>query len=68
MSSVTHYAATVGALSRSRTPHDPELVEARRNLRVERTAEHIRKLLDGWPAPMPDQLDRLALLLRDGSS
>jgi hypothetical protein len=54
----------IASLTRSRTADDPELVEARRNLRAARLADQIRKTVDGAPARTAEQRDRLALLLR----
>lgn len=56
--------ARVASLSRSRTPDDPDLVAARRNLRAERLAEHIAAQVAAWPQLTDAQLDRLAVLLR----
>lgn len=58
--------ARVASLSRSRTPDDPELIEARRNLRAERLADHIEKVVAEAPPLTPQQRDRLAGLLRGG--
>ncbi len=60
--------ARVASLTRSRTPDDPELIDARRNLRAERAADYIRKTLDAAPALSAEQCDRLALLLRGGDA
>lgn len=55
--------ARVAALSRSRTPDDPDLVQARERLRAARFEEHVRQLVDGAP-PLDDAArSRLALLL-----
>lgn len=62
----THERARIASLSRSRTADDPELVEARRNLRAERLADYIKRTVDAAPPLTADQRDRLALLLRGG--
>lgn len=62
----THERARVASLSRSRTADDPELVEARRNLRTERLADYIKRTVDAAPPLTADQRDRLAVLLRGG--
>lgn len=62
--SLTATHAKVAALSRSRTADDPELVEARRNLRAEKLAECIRRTVDSAPPLTDAQRDRLAILLR----
>jgi hypothetical protein len=53
-------------LTRSRQPDDPDLVDARRNLKAERLAAYIQKAVDQAPPLTPEQRDRLALLLRGG--
>lgn len=62
----THERARVASLTRSRTPDDPELVDARRNLRAERLADYIKRTVDEAPPLTVEQRDRLALLLRGG--
>ena len=59
-----HYRGKVAALSRSRAADDPALVDARRDLRAERLADHIRRVVDEAPPLTTEQRDRLALLLR----
>ena len=63
MSTWTHYRAQVATLSRSRTADDPDLVEARRNLRAARLEAHIEKALADAPALSDQQLERIARLL-----
>jgi hypothetical protein len=60
--------ARVASLSRSRTPDDPDLVAARRDLKAERLADYIRRTVDAAPALDDAQRDRLALLLRGGDA
>jgi hypothetical protein len=60
----TQERARVASLSRSRTPDDPDLISARRNLRTERLADYITRTVDAAPPLTADQRDRLALLLR----
>lgn len=60
--------ARVASLSRSRTPDDPDLLEARRNLRAARLAEHITRVVDEAPPLTTEQRDRLAILLRGGAA
>lgn len=57
----------VAALSRSRAADDPELLDARRNLRAERLADHIAKAVAEAPPLTDAQVDRLAVLLRGGA-
>lgn len=58
----------VAALSRSRTPDDPELVDARRNLAVLRLEEQIRHTISTAPPFTRRQRDGLAALIRQGVS
>lgn len=53
MSDWTHYRAQVATLTRSRANDDPELVEARRNLRAARLTDHVTKIVAGAP-PLSD--------------
>ena len=68
MSTWTSERARVASLTRSRTPDDPDLIEARRNLRAERLALYITRVVDAAPPLSPTQLDKLALLLRGGEA
>lgn len=63
MSSVLTERGRVAALSRSRTTDDPELIAARRNLRAERLADHIRRVVDAAPPLTNEQRQRLAAML-----
>jgi len=56
--------ARVASLSRSRAADDPELLQARRNLREAKLAEHIAKAVAEAPPLTDEQRDRLATLLR----
>ena len=58
-----HHAGRIGSLSRSREPDDPELLDARLGLRVEKLAEHIARVVDELPPPTDEQRARLARLL-----
>jgi hypothetical protein len=60
--------ARVASLSRSRQPDDPDLLNARRNLRAERLADHIAETVAAWPPLTAAQRDKLALLLRGESA
>jgi hypothetical protein len=64
----THERARVASLSRSRTTDDPELVDARRNLRAERLADYIKRTVDAAPPLSPEQRSRLALILTAGAA
>ncbi|TSD95048.1 hypothetical protein FOS14_18820 [Skermania sp. ID1734] len=61
---VRHERARVAALTRDRKPDDPELLEARRNLRAETLAEYVRRVVDAAPPLTPEQRDKIAGLLR----
>lgn len=56
----------VAALSRFRPADDPELVAARQDLKTSVLEQHIREAVNSWPALRPEQLDKLAVLLRPG--
>lgn len=56
--------ARVASLSRSRPADDPDLINARRNLRCERLAAYIERVVDEAPPLTDDQRSRLAGLLR----
>lgn len=56
--------ARVASLSRSRTHDDPDLVNARRDMRAGRLEEYIARAVEQAPPFTPEQRDRLALLLR----
>lgn len=66
MSSWTHERAKIAALSRSRAADDPEIITARRNLKVERLADQIAKVVSEAPPLSGEQIDRLTGLLRGG--
>lgn len=65
---VAHHRARVGALSRDRAVDDPELLEARRNLKALRLEEHIRRVVAEAPPLTDEQRDRIATLLRRGDA
>ncbi len=56
--------ARVASLSRSRTPDDPDLIDARRNLRCERLADYIERVVAEAPPLTDAQRDKLVVLLR----
>ena len=62
----THDWARVAALSRDRTPDDPDLLAAKRDLRASRAEEYIKRLVAEAPALSEDQRSRIAALLRNG--
>lgn len=56
--------ARLAALARHRNPDDPELIDARRQLRAASLADRIREDVAKWPPLTDEQRDRLAALLR----
>lgn len=64
----TEARARVAALSRSRTPDDPELVNARRVLRAARLEDQIRGTLAVAPPLTDEQREQLAALILEGVS
>jgi hypothetical protein len=60
----THHRARLAALSRDRGADDPDLLDARRDLRAARLEEYIRRTVDASPALTDAQRDRLAVLLQ----
>lgn len=68
MSRLMTHRGRVAALSRSRTDDDPDLLDARRCLRAEALADHIKRTVDAAPPLTVEQRDRLALLLRGGAN
>jgi len=68
MSTWTQERARVAGLSRDRAPDDPELLTARLNLRAERLAAHVAKVVAEAPPLTPAQRDRIAVLLRGGAA
>ncbi|GJO25672.1 hypothetical protein NJB1507_29330 [Mycobacterium marinum] len=64
MPTVFHERARVGALSRSRSDDDPELVTARQNLKALNLEEYVRKVVSEAPPLTPEQRDRIAAILR----
>jgi hypothetical protein len=68
MSAVLSHRARVAALSRSRTPDDPELVAERRKLRAQVLEDHVRRVVEAAPPLTQEQRDRIAALLRPTSA
>lgn len=61
---ITSARAKVAALSRSRTPDDPEFIEARRTLAAANLEQHVARVVAEAPPLSPEQADRIAALLR----
>ncbi len=64
----TRERAKLAALSRSRKPDDPELLDAKRDLRAARLEDHVQKVLSEAPALSAEQLTQIAALLRAGGN
>lgn len=63
-----HQRAKLANLSRGRQPDDPEIIEARRNLRAEMLADHVANVVAQAPPLTAEQRDRIAAILRGGAS
>ncbi len=63
----TQARSRLARLSQTHAPDSPEILAARRDLRAARLADYITKVVDQAPPLLPEQVDRLALLLRSGS-
>lgn len=64
---VEHWTSTrsrIAALSRSRTPDDPDLLAARRDLRATKLEQHVAEQVAAFPPLTDEQLDRIAVLIR----
>lgn len=61
------HRARIAALSRDRQADDPDLLDARRDLRASRLAEHIQRAVSAAPPLTDTQRHRLAELLRSGA-
>lgn len=56
----------LGGLALHYDPDHPKVVAARRELETANLADHVAKVLAGWPPLTDEQLDRIAALLRTG--
>lgn len=68
MSAIKSGRGRVAALTRSRTPDDPELLSARRDLAADVIAQHVAKVVAKAPPLTPAQRDRIGAILRGGVS
>lgn len=59
--------ARVASLSRSRSSDDPDLINARRNLKAERLADYIQRVVNEAPPLTSAQKSRLASLIGGGA-
>lgn len=62
----TQDRARVAALSRSRPAGDPDLIHARQSLKANRLEAYVARVIAEAPPLTPEQLDRVAVLLRPG--
>lgn len=60
--------ARIASLSRSRTADDPDLIEARRNLRAASLESHVLRILDEAPPLTAEQRQHIAGLLVAGGA
>lgn len=56
-------AGRYSSLKRTRSPNDPEVVTAHRDLVTARIAEYAAELLESCPPLLPDQVQRIARVL-----
>jgi hypothetical protein len=63
LSTWTTHRARVASLTRSRTPDDPDLIAARRNLAAARLEDYVQRVVDAAPPLTPEQRDRIAAIL-----
>ena len=63
-SSWTKERAKIASLSRSRSADDPEIIEARRNLKAIRLEEYVLRVISEAPALTAEQSSKIAALLR----
>jgi len=61
-------ARIAGYKRRGRLESDPDLINARRELKAARIEEYVRRVVDQSPSLTAEQLDRLAQLLRAGGT
>lgn len=64
----TSERARVASLSRSREADDPDLIDARRNLKAARLNDYIQRVVAEAPPLTSDQRSRLAALLSGGAA
>lgn len=63
MSVAQSHRGRVAALTRSRPADDPELIEARRSLKLARLEDYITKQVNEWPPLTEDQKIKVSSLL-----
>jgi hypothetical protein len=65
---VAHRRARLGGIKVRRPDDEAALADARRDLRAELLAEHVKRVVAEFPPLTPAQLDRIAALLRAGTA
>ena len=68
MSTWTAERARIASLSRSRPADDPDLTQARRNLKALKLAEYVQRVVAEAPPLTDAQLERVSDLLRPARS
>lgn len=68
MSTWTTERARIASLSRIRSADDPELIEARQNLKALKLAEYVTRVVSEAPPLTDEQLERVSALLRPARS
>lgn len=68
MANWKHERGRVASLTRSRTPDDPELIEARRNLKSARLELSISEAINREPTLSGPQIGELAAILLPGGA
>lgn len=63
---ITRRKMRVAALSRYRDPADPELIDARRDLRAGKLVDYVQRTLAEFPPLTREQLDAVGALLAAG--
>ena len=62
-----HYRGRVAALARSRTPDDPELVDAKRSLAFHNLEAYVERVVTSAPPMTREQREHIAALLALGT-
>jgi len=65
---VAHHRARVARRKQSYPDDHPKVVEAQRDLAYTALAEHAARVVSDWPAPSPDVLDRISVILWGNAS